>query len=266
MDASVTPALILRARPFKESDILLDVYGQSWGRSVLLVRGGVKSRKRFFGLLLSGHYLEMAAGPLPKSDLLALRSAAMLQPHQGLRLDYRRWLHAGPVLELLLRATALHDPMPKVLSLTLTTLNRLSIAASHSEMSALLIVFLTSLLKELGFGLNLSHCLNCGKPLSGIKQAYLSMEGGLVCGDCPVDASRRPVPLGVVRGLGAIDALAASTRLGFTPSLLDPAYDFLSEFWRRVVGHDLPSLDLARALWKPEHKARRIQNKALYPA
>jgi DNA repair protein RecO (recombination protein O) len=250
--------LILRLGGLGESDLLLDLFARDMGRVTALVKGGKRSQKRFFGLLLSGHYIEAHLAPSKKgSDLWRLDAASLLAAHVGLRRDYRRLIAAAPVWELLLRLTATQDPHPPALDLALATLNRLECANEPAELAAGLIVFLTRLLKELGYGLCLDVCLLCGRPHAQAASARLSLAGGLVCGLCPGQSHGHggatwQVPAGLIKGLAAAQEmeLRALGRLRFPAAVLGPGLAFLTEFWRRVAGRDLASLEVAQRFFR----------------
>lgn len=255
MEPRRSEALILRLRGLGESDLLLDMFARDLGRITALVKGGKRSQKRFFGLLLSGHLVEAHLAPSKKgSDLWRLDAASLLAAHVGLRLDYRRLIAAAPVWELLLRVTAPQDPHPPALDLALATLGRLERADDPAELAAGLVVYLTRLLKELGYGLCLDVCLLCGRPHAQASAPQLSLAGGLVCGMCPQESSRHgggaawQVPAGLVKGLAAAHEmeLASLGRLRFPAAVLKPGLAFLTQFWHRVAGRDLASLDVAQ--------------------
>ncbi len=255
MESRRSEALILRLRGLGESDLLADLFTRELGRITALVKGGKRSKKRFFGLLLTGHLMDVQLAPPQKgSDLWRLEAASLLTAHVDLRLDYRRLIAASPVWELLLRATAPHDSHAPALDLALATLARLDKAHEASELACGLVIYLVRLLKELGYGLSLDTCLICGRPNGKAKATRLSMSGGLVCGLCPHESPHHggaaiwEVPAGLVKGLAAAQELEVGSlgRLSFPATVLKPSLAFLSEFWRRVAAHDLPSLEIAQ--------------------
>jgi len=252
-------ALVLRLRPLGESDLMVDLFSRELGRLTGLAKGGKRSQKRFFGLLLAAHHLEANLTPGRQGDLWILEGARLLANHLGLREDYRRLLFCGPVLELLLRATAPHDPHPGALDLALLTLGRLERAGQPREMASALVIFLVRLLGQLGYGLGLESCLHCGRPAAGIISPRLSLAGGLACAQCPPSPRDRQVPPGLIKSLGSALALGPSAlgRLSLSPALLRPALGFLRDFWRQVIGHDLPSLDLSLDLLPPFPSRRK---------
>ena len=248
-------ALVLRLEPRGESDLMVDLYTQSHGRLRVLAKGAKRSKKRFMGILLTGQHLEVELMPFRKGgDLLSLSSASLLNGFAGLRQDWRKFMVAAPVCELLLKCTSQYDPHPRVHELALATQAGLEAAQAKDKAASLLILFLARLLEETGFGLTLDCCLACGSEPHGSGETYLSLQGGLVCGCCPETASahgRFTVPLGLVKSLRSASRLefSALSRLKLAPALLEPGLAFLNRFWQQVAERPLPSLSLAgRAL------------------
>lgn len=237
--------LVLRLRPWQESDVLVDMFSDQYGRITALAKGGRRSIRRFTGLLLSGQLLQMEIDPGKKSDLWLLRKAGLVAAYVGLRQDYRRWLAAGPVLEMLLRGTPQSLPAPSCLYLALLSLKRLETSKNTGERQTALLIFLNRFLHEIGFGLYLEKCLACQKPLLA-QPLSLTLEGGVLCAHCaPFDHAARQVPRGLVSALlaGQKLPLDALNRLAFAQSSLPEGLAFISLFSRRMLGHDLPSLD-----------------------
>ncbi|MCF8031517.1 MAG: DNA repair protein RecO [Desulfarculaceae bacterium] len=239
--------LVLRLRSLGESDLLVDLFTRRLGRLTAVAKGGKRSKQRFFGVLLAGHLLEMELAPTKSADLWRMESARVREAHVGLRSDYTRLMAAGPVLELLLKATPVQAPQPGALELALATLARLEKSGDPSELGTALVIFLVRLLDLLGYGLNLDSCLHCGRQIQGAVNGRLSLGGGLTCSSCPPGQRDHPAPPGLIKSLQAAARLEpqALGRLRLPPERLREALAFLSEFWQEIVGNDLPSLGLA---------------------
>lgn len=257
--------LLLRQRSLGESDLMLDVFTSSMGRMTALAKGGKRSKQRFFGVLLDAHLLEMNLEPTKSPDLWRLASARVLSSHLGLRQDYRRLLAAGPVLELLLRATPVQAPQQGVLELALITLSRMEQGNGTAELGSALAIFLARLLDLLGYGLNLEACLHCGRPVERMKSLRLTLGGGVVCPSCPAGNRDQHVSPGLVKFLAAARALEPRplSRLCLPAGQLPLALGFLADFWREVVGHDLPSLGLALRSLKTPASASPVNSRRM---
>jgi DNA repair protein RecO (recombination protein O) len=251
MEPRRATGLVLRLSPVGESDLLVDIFTAEMGRTASLAKGAKRSQKRFFGILLAANSLSLNLAPLKKgSDLWRLEAASLHRSHPGLARDYRRWLGTGPILELLLRATAVQDPHPQALDLALMTLVRLEQAKELREIMSTVMIFLVRLLTILGYGLNLSSCISCGRPALELDTARLSLAGGLTCGQCQQGRFEVEVSPGLIKGLEAAATLdlAALGRLSFSQASLKPGLAFLHRFWQETAGHDLPSLGLLKRL------------------
>ncbi len=243
-----TSGLILRITEMNESDARIDAFSPDHGRISVLAKGGKRSKKRFFGLILDAQVLEMNLRQTAKGgDLWLLESAALIEPHIGLRQDYRRFMAAAPVLELLLRSTAPWDSQARAYDLAMLTLERMCTAGIPAELGSALLIFCLRLLSELGYGLNLTACVECHKPLEAIASPRLSLAGGLVCAGHGQGKPEVEFPLGLIRGLARAKGLEPSQlkRLRFTLAQSRPGLAFLTRFWQETVGHDLLSLGIA---------------------
>jgi DNA repair protein RecO (recombination protein O) len=240
-----TPGILLNLTETGESDLRLDAFTLEYGRLSALAKGGKRSKKRFFGLLLLAQELELNLRLTAKGgDLWLLESASLLQAHAGLRQDYRRFLAAMPVLELLLRSSGAWDPHPHIYELALASLERLEQAKTLPEMGSVVLVFLVRLLQETGHGLNLTTCLKCGKPLDKVQNPRLSLAGGLACRGHGLGAPEVELTLGLIKGLNRAADLdnSALKRLSFPLGQLRPGLAYLTRFWQEVLQHDLLSL------------------------
>ncbi|WP_449246892.1 DNA repair protein RecO [Desulfarculus baarsii] len=240
-------ALTLRLRELGESDLLVDFFGRRIGRGTAIAKGARRSRKRFFGLLLVGHLLELELWPSKSGDLWRLEAAWLLENHQALRADWRRWLFGAPVLELLLRATASHDPHPAALDLALRALSACGQASDKKLLASRLLVFCLLLANELGYGLSLERCVRCGRPVLDEPGLALSPEGGLVCCQCPAGPRARPLAPGLRQGLRTALALPADKkdRLAFPLPLAREGLAFMHQYWAETIGADLGALTVA---------------------
>jgi DNA repair protein RecO (recombination protein O) len=238
--------LILRGRPWGESDFLLDIFTDHQGRISALAKGGQRSKRRFVGLLLSAQLLNLGLKTYPKSNLRLLSQATLITSYAKLREDYQRWLAAGPILELLLRGTAYLAPMPEILYLAIISLKRIAQSQHHLEQYNALLLFINRFLQESGCGLHLGRCLLCGQDTASAPAA-LSLQGGLVCRRCrPHEPAISPGIINILRASQGIE-LNALPRLSFTQPQIKQLMPFMSAFARQALNQDFLSFDLVGA-------------------
>lgn len=235
--------MILRLRELGESDLLVDIYTGRIGRITAIAKGARRSRKRFFGVLLAGHLIESQIVKSKSGDLWRLEAAKIIENHADLRDVWSRWTFAAPVLELLLRGTAPHDPIQGLLSLANNTLQRLCVVKEQRLMASNLLIFMVHLAEKLGFGLSFDVCVKCGQAAIPQKSVYLSREGGLVCRHCHKQDCAE-VPQGLVKGMSAALGLPEEqrNRLVFPMNICVQGLEFMAGYLQALCGRDIQSL------------------------
>ncbi len=244
MTGRTTIGMILRLRELGESDLLVDLYTGPMGRLTAIAKGARRSQKRFFGLLLVGHLIEAQLVKGKSGDLWRLDSAKVVHTYAPLRAQWSRWLFAAPVLELLLRITAAHDPSEGLLSLADNTLQRICSLKEQRLMASSLLIFTVVLVQKLGFGLSFEYCVRCGQRVEPSDNIRLSLEGGVVCSQCPAPQNCHTVPQGLVKGMSAARDIAPDQRgrLAFPLSVGVPGLRFMTDYLQTICGRDIQSL------------------------
>jgi DNA repair protein RecO (recombination protein O) len=243
MPPEVSLGLILRLRPWRESDVMLDMFTNRQGRITVLAKGAQRSKRRFVGLLLSAHLLEAELKSYRKSNIHLLSQARMVNSYPGLRGNYQRWLAAGLILDLLLKGTPYLSPLPEIMYLAMISLKRAAKSSYRLEQQSTLLLFVNRFLQESGLGLYLERCLLCGRKPAH-NDARLSLSGGLVCGHCRPQAL--PVSPGLINTLSAGQRLSLDclSRLNFTQPQINQLMPFMAAFARQTLNHDFLSFNL----------------------
>jgi len=177
-------ALVLARVSYGEADLILQVFTDLFGRVSVLARGAKKSQKRFSGALEPMHTLRFLVSEPKHSELLSLRESHLDRPRLHLTQKLENMEAAGHALSWV-RKTA----PPKTREITIfvaleALLDQLN-EADAGPPGTLLIAFGFRLLEGLGFGLDLSRCVSCGKLCPEDQSAWAHPErGGLVCRAC----------------------------------------------------------------------------------
>ncbi|MDR1397768.1 MAG: DNA repair protein RecO [Desulfarculales bacterium] len=235
--------IVLRLRPWKESDVMLDMFTDRQGRIIALAKGAQRSRRRFVGLLLNSQLLEVELKSYQKSNIRLLSQARMVNSYPGLHENYQRWLAAGLILDLLLKGTPYLSPLPEIMYLAVISLKRIAQSSHRLEQQNALLLFVNRFLQENGFGLYLERCLFCGRKPDH-NDARLSLNGGLACGRCR--PRELPVSQGLINTLSAGQRLSLDwlSRLNFTQPQINRLMPFMAAFARQTFNHDLLSFNL----------------------
>jgi DNA repair protein RecO (recombination protein O) len=180
-----TRALLLRRVDYGESDLILGLFTEKLGRVSALARGARRSMKRFGGSLESMHTLTIRCDDPVHGDLLMLREARIAVPRTTLASDLDRMQAAGRALSWVRRVAPPRIPEPEVWKELEKLLDRLSTRLDPRSPSLHLASTGLTLLAAFGWGLELGHCVRCGRPCPPSAPALLdATHGGLVCRAC----------------------------------------------------------------------------------
>ncbi|MFB9885923.1 DNA repair protein RecO [Balneatrix alpica] len=165
------PAYLLHARPYRETSLLLTLLTPDEGKLGLVAKGARRPQSRQRSLLQP--FLPLQINYSGRASLRNLQSveANGLPAHlQG------RVLISGLYLnELLVRLLAEGEPQPRLFVTYAWALQHL---AEEGALEAVLRRFEKELLAELGFALNLSHCVE-GQPLQAQSWYQFDPQQGL---------------------------------------------------------------------------------------
>jgi DNA repair protein RecO (recombination protein O) len=179
-----TRALLLKRVEFGESDLVLTLFTERFGRISALARGARKSSKRFGGALEPMHTIELGLEERAKSELFTLKESTIAVPRIGLTASLERLEAAGLVLSWVRRSAPARTPEPELWNLLEALLDRLAVE-NALDVRRLLAAAGLRLIAALGWGLDFERCVRCGKECpSGMPGLIDATHGGLVCRSC----------------------------------------------------------------------------------
>ncbi|PRQ07370.1 DNA repair protein RecO [Enhygromyxa salina] len=246
MSEILTPAVVLRTRALRESDLIVVVLTPGRGKIDCIARGARRSRRRFPGGLPIGARGEIGLDR-GRGSLAVLVSFTPSFDHSGLGRDLEAFAYVGYLCELSdqLVGGSAADP---------TTFGRLCEAIedamtwagqdhtpTQAHKPALLRRYELGLLDSLGLLPALDHCSVCGAPADATDDgvAFSLVRGGVACPTHASGARRLPAPV--------LDL--ASTLLHADPQARDGAYAQADREIRRGLR------DLCRELIQPHLRA-----------
>jgi DNA repair protein RecO (recombination protein O) len=209
-----TPAIVLRAINYGESDRVVTLIGRTTGRLSALARGARKSQKRFGGGLGLCSVGDAGLRERVGAELLTLERFDLHESHGSFATDIARMAHAAYVAELVSKLCAPRQVEPEVYDWLLAFLGALD---RHGASAERLRVFELGLLARLGFGPMLETCAVCGGArlaAGGDDEVACRWDpdrGGAICSAC--GKRGRPIRAVVRRALARlaaspVDALA----------------------------------------------------------
>ena len=165
--------LNLRAKPFRDADLILDVLSKEGERLVLTAKNAANSKRRFSGGVLEPLNFVEIYYTQAKSGFLYVQEARVLYPFAGLRKDYGKLEVAFHFLKLIAKGT--HEGLPDNRRLFNLLGNSLRVLETTDKPQLLKLQFELKYLYYLGF-LGLDDDTNefVAKPISQHQQIELT--------------------------------------------------------------------------------------------
>lgn len=179
-----TEALLVRSAPFGEADVMVTFFTEARGIVTAVARSARRSVKRF-AALEPMHLLRVGLEERPGVDLATLAESTLARPRLGLVGSLDKLDAAGTALRWVRRAAPPHTPEPALWLEINALLDRLDGAEPTSPPGALLAVAGLRILVAIGWGLELTRCVRCGRACEpGAAACVDPAAGGLVCRAC----------------------------------------------------------------------------------
>ena len=187
-----TPALVLRTRPYGESDRIATFITEQHGKITGIAKGAKNSRRRFAGTLEPFVRVRVVFRQRTASDLAFLLRCELLGVWRSYTRDLDRYAAGSYVLELVDRMVLGRESGREIYTLVHEVLTLLDAAA---PVDPVLRAFELHLLAATGYAPALDRCRACGK-LADADALWIALDRGeLVCRAC-VHAGERLRPLG----------------------------------------------------------------------
>ena len=202
-----TPAIVLRARDYGESDRIVTLLTHGFGKLAGMAKGAKASRQRFERKLEPFSHVILHFRRRPHGDLIFItRAEAADLPQFAIDDDLGKIALGSYMLELADALTKEEAEASDAYGVLAGALRAL--AGGRAELS-LRQAFELKMLAWAGFGLEFARCRNCGAVVgaNGGAAYFVTGRGGVLCARC-----RPAVPEGAIRLDGA--SAAALARLG----------------------------------------------------
>lgn len=169
-------AIVTRAVPYNESDMIITLVGVDTGRITATAKGCLKPKAK----------LRYSAEPLNFGDYVlsgkngryVVTECSQIEAFSPITLDIERYYIATMILDVLQKTS--QEPQPDIFLIALESLNELAYTDIPADDCAT--SFLSRLLKCNGIRLDFSHCNSCGCDIEG--SAYFKDSDGIVCEHC----------------------------------------------------------------------------------
>jgi DNA repair protein RecO (recombination protein O) len=196
-------ALLLRAVPYGESDLVTTFLCAHGGKIAAMARGARKSTKRFGGALEPFHTSEITLQDRGR-DLTTLIEAKIVRVRVGIGARLDAVDAAGIALRWARDLCPPRTEEPGAYRALIELLDALD--ERDSDARAELALAALRILSEVGYALELDRCVVCGKPCPEDRAATIDpVRGGIVCRSCggarfPMSANVRQSARAMQRG------------------------------------------------------------------
>jgi len=241
-------AVILRSRPYGESDKIVTFLAADVGKLTGIAKGAKNSRRRFANCLDAFTRVRIHFRTRAGAGLAFLESCDLLEP-PGALADPGKFAYGSYLIELVDQLTGEAHPVPELYDLLVEALKELR---DGMATAVFLRVFELRLLHHAGYAPQLSHCANCQRPVGSAKSAYLDTQhGGIVCVDCRIKGPSlipiAPETLQTLQDVRAVSLRAARTRR-LPPAVAAEAAQVMGRLLALHLTRPLRSIKLIAAL------------------
>ena len=250
----VTPAVVLRSRPYGESDKIVSFFTELHGKVTGIAKGAKRSRRRFVNSLEPFSLVRLRFQERANASLSFIHACDLVRVFKSLTAHLDRIAHASYFMEITDGLVGERDENRAIFTHLTNGLSRLD---EHGSSLLSLTFFELKLLALAGYQPHLGQCRRCGmgwrEHRSGAWRFSLR-DGGILCEGC---AAFRKEVLPLSRGaLGAIAALQQARGVppdgdSFPLEALGESHLALLRFLQFQIGRELKSAPFLEAYLLP---------------
>ena len=177
MIAHQAEAIVLRAWPIHEADLIVSLFTREQGRIRGVAKAAAKSRKRFGGALEPMTHVRASYAERPRQELVRLDSFEVLASPLSDPVDYARAAALAFFTEVLEETLPEQDPQDAIFRLLLAVLEHTRV----EQVWLPLTYFSLWTTRLLGWLPDLTRCVVCGAGLPSAPAHFHPAVDGLVC-------------------------------------------------------------------------------------
>jgi DNA repair protein RecO (recombination protein O) len=179
-----TPAIVLRTRPFGESDKIVSFLTERFGKVTGIAKGALRSRKRFVNSLEPLAIINLRFQDRPHSNLAFILNAELILGYRKLATSLERICHAAYLVDIT-------DGLVGEREESLAVYQHLRDSLRYLEQFGTSLRFLTAfelkLLRLVGYQPVLDNCMRCGRyrfEVADHRWYFSIFDGGIFCDSC----------------------------------------------------------------------------------
>ncbi len=179
-----SPAVVLRTWPFGESDKIVSLFTENYGKLIGIAKGAMRSRKRFVNSLEPFALVNLSFQDRPHSNLAFILSADLISGFRQLATTLERISYASYLVEITDGLCAEREDNTEVFHHLKDGLGYL---AENGTSLRFLTSFELKLLRLTGYQPILDTCKKCHKDRveAAVSRWHFSpLDGGILCDSC----------------------------------------------------------------------------------
>lgn len=227
----VTAAIVLRNRPYGESDKIVSFLTDKFGKLTGIAKGALRSRRRFINSLEPFSLVNLRFQDPPHSNLAFIIAADLVNSYRHLQTSLERIAYASYVIEIT-------DGLVPEREENQAVFDHLQAGLKYLEEGQPSLRFLTSfelkLLRLVGYQPILEACKKCRLDhfrSSHVQWRFSPINGGLLCEDC-ARVHNEAIPLSTA----AIDVMVALQAENSLPAQLSLPASVVQEIRSATLG------------------------------
>jgi DNA repair protein RecO (recombination protein O) len=240
-----TTGIILSSLDYGESDRILTVFTDDFGKLKGIAKGARRSRKRFSNVLDPFSFSHIIFSKKERDTLVLIESCDIINHHPGIREDLDKTLFSSYLLELTDKFT---QEGKKDIELFQLLQHFLAVLDTENHPEEFIRFFEIRLLKLSGYEPVLDRCMHCKKPVSHAEvYRFIPSKGGIRCTACHQNHfDSFPVSVGTLKTLllGKEMDIHKINRIALSNQSAKESKVILSHFIHHLLGKDLKSLQV----------------------
>lgn len=190
----VTAAIVLRHRPFGESDKIVSFFTEEFGKLTGIAKGAMRSRRRFVNSLEPFALVNLRFHERAHGNLAFILAADLVTSFNRLLADLERISYASYLVEI---TDGLVGDREENRAIYQHLKEGLTFLEENETSLRFLTAFELKLLRLVGYQPFLEHCKGCRCALENAQSRwhFSPIDGGILCGSC-ARSRRQILPLG----------------------------------------------------------------------
>ncbi|MEN3043970.1 MAG: DNA repair protein RecO [Candidatus Hydrothermales bacterium] len=175
--------IVLKTISFKESSLIFRFFSEKSGGLKLIAFGIKRITNPYRGIISPGNLVEILYHKRETSEFGKMRGAKLLWKPLNVTHDYKKFMFMEYILDKVEKYIGENMNFPSLYHYTLNFLREIN---SISDINKSVVTSsLLKLLKTVGLGPELEHCIRCRKRI--YEGYFVVSEGGIFCSNCSLE-------------------------------------------------------------------------------